>query len=42
MEQGLVNKPLRESLIAKGHEQVKRYSWKNMAREILTLYKSCA
>jgi glycosyltransferase involved in cell wall biosynthesis len=42
MEQGLVNKPLRDSLIVKGHEQVKRYSWKNMACEILTLYTSCA
>ena len=42
MERALTDKPLRDSLIAKGHEQIKHYSWTTMAREILKLYDSCA
>lgn len=32
---------LRESLIEKGFEQVKRYSWENCAKETLMVYKNC-
>ncbi|HLD20836.1 MAG TPA: glycosyltransferase family 1 protein, partial [Patescibacteria group bacterium] len=40
METALVNKPLRDSLVNKGFEQIKRYSWTTMAREILKIYES--
>ncbi|PJE76936.1 hypothetical protein COV05_01960 [Candidatus Uhrbacteria bacterium CG10_big_fil_rev_8_21_14_0_10_48_16] len=42
MEQALTDKPLREHLTQKGHEQIKRYSWKTMADKILEIYASCA
>lgn len=34
----LTDKNLREQLIQKGFEQVKKYSWEEMARETLKLY----
>ncbi|KKW33411.1 MAG: Glycosyl transferase family protein [Candidatus Uhrbacteria bacterium GW2011_GWA2_52_8d] len=42
METALVNNPLRDSLVNKGFEQIKRYSWTTMTREILKIYESCA
>jgi glycosyltransferase involved in cell wall biosynthesis len=35
----LDNPRLRESLIKKGHEQTKKYSWRRMAEETLAVYK---
>jgi len=35
-----VNKRLREELIKKGYEQVKKYSWKKTAKETLSVYDS--
>jgi len=35
----LNNRSLREELIKKGHEQVKKYSWEKMARETLKIYE---
>lgn len=35
----LTHPKLREELIKKGHEQVKKYSWQKMAEETLTVYK---
>jgi glycosyltransferase involved in cell wall biosynthesis len=34
----LGNKKLRDSLIKKGHEQVKKYSWRKMAEQTLAVY----
>jgi glycosyltransferase involved in cell wall biosynthesis len=36
----LKDKKLREKLIAAGEEQVKKYSWEQMAQETLVIYKS--
>ncbi len=38
MEQGLTDSELRDKLKAKGADQVKKYSWQTMAKEILKLY----
>ena len=38
MEQVLTNPSLRESLILKGREQIKRYSWSAMAQDIQKIY----
>lgn len=38
----LNDKKLRENMIKKGKEQVKKYSWEKMARETLEVYESCA
>jgi glycosyltransferase involved in cell wall biosynthesis len=35
----LMDKNLRQNLIEKGYVQVKKYSWKKMARDILEIYK---
>lgn len=35
----ITNDALRTSLIKKGHEQLKKYSWRKMAEETLTVYK---
>lgn len=35
----LSNKKLRDSLIKKGHAQVKKYSWQKMAEQTLAVYK---
>jgi glycosyltransferase involved in cell wall biosynthesis len=35
----LTDKDLRESLIAKGHEQVKKYSWQRTAEQTLEIYQ---
>ncbi len=40
MEKGLTDTDLREQLIKKGFEQIKRYSWTTMARKVLTVYES--
>lgn len=40
MEQALTDHALRTTLIAKGREQVKKYSWKTMARETCELYQA--
>ncbi|MBI4256532.1 glycosyltransferase family 4 protein [Candidatus Uhrbacteria bacterium] len=42
METVLTDKPLCDSLVRKGFEQFKRYSWTSMARDILNIYESCA
>ncbi len=39
MEQGLTDEKLRTKLKTKGDSQVKKYSWKTMAEEILKVYK---
>ncbi len=36
----LNNKELREELVKKGFERSQKFSWKNMAKEVLELYKS--
>ena len=36
----LNNKELREELVKKGFEQSQKFSWKNMAQDVLELYKS--
>ena len=36
----LKNQELRENLIAKGKEQVKKYSWKNCAKEVLSVLEN--
>jgi glycosyltransferase involved in cell wall biosynthesis len=38
-EEVMTNKKLRDSLIKKGHEQLKKYSWHKMAEETLLVYK---
>lgn len=40
MEKGLTDAKLRERLKTKGGEQVKKYSWERMARQILQLYQT--
>jgi glycosyltransferase involved in cell wall biosynthesis len=35
----LTDKQLRDSLIQKGAEQVKKYSWQRMAEQTLAVYK---
>jgi glycosyltransferase involved in cell wall biosynthesis len=35
----LSNRTLRESLIKKGHEQVKKYSWQKMTEQTVAIYK---
>jgi glycosyltransferase involved in cell wall biosynthesis len=35
----LTNKELRSELIARGHEQVKKYSWQRMAEQTLAVYE---
>ena len=35
----LLDKPLRKTLIQKGFEQIKKYSWSKMAEKTLDLYK---
>lgn len=42
MERGYSDERLRAELIAKGREQVKKYSWAVMARSILNLYGNVA
>ncbi len=37
----LGNTPLQEELAAKGYEQIKKYSWKEMARRTLEIYNNC-
>ena len=37
----LDNPSIRQELIKKGYQQVKKYSWKRMARETLRLYENC-
>jgi len=36
----LINREVREDLIQKGFEQVKKYSWQQMAKETLEIYKT--
>ncbi len=36
----ITDKKLREQLIVKGHKQIKKYSWRRMAEETLTIYQS--
>jgi len=38
IHQVLSNKKLRESLVAKGYKQVKKYSWRRMAEQTLEVY----
>jgi glycosyltransferase involved in cell wall biosynthesis len=40
VEEVFENEKLREDLIQKGYEQVKKYSWKNMAEKTLEIYKN--
>lgn len=42
MKTGLSDTNVRQALITQGYEQVKKYSWTSMAREVLRVYKSCA
>ncbi|MDP2812723.1 MAG: glycosyltransferase family 1 protein, partial [bacterium] len=38
MEDIIANKNLRDLLIAKGYQQIKKYSWEKMAQETLRIY----
>ena len=40
IEEVLTNNVLREKLILAGYKQIKKYSWKKMAKETLLLYKN--
>lgn len=40
LEEITKNEPLRQELIQKGYEQIKKYSWKKMAQETLEIYRS--
>lgn len=40
INQVLMDENLRENLIAKGFEQIKKYSWRKMAEETLKIYKN--
>lgn len=42
MEQAINDPALREELAQKGAEQIKRYTWADMASTILKIYQSCA
>ncbi|NQV90395.1 glycosyltransferase family 4 protein [Candidatus Uhrbacteria bacterium] len=42
METALTNIALRTELTAKGHAQIKQYSWRTMAKEIQKIYTTCA
>jgi glycosyltransferase involved in cell wall biosynthesis len=42
MKRLLSDENLREKLIAGGKEQIKKYSWHDMAKEIQTIYENCA
>jgi glycosyltransferase involved in cell wall biosynthesis len=39
MEQSLSDEKLRDQMKKKGHEQIKKYSWKHMAEETAKIYK---
>lgn len=39
LKQALGNEPLRRDLIARGYQQVKRFSWENNARQVLEIYQ---
>ncbi|MCR4314316.1 MAG: glycosyltransferase family 4 protein [Candidatus Uhrbacteria bacterium] len=39
METALTDKALRDQLVKKGFEQIKRYSWTTMTREIIEIYE---
>ena len=39
VDEVISNKKLRDSLIKKGHEQLKKYSWRKMAEETLAIYR---
>ncbi len=41
LDQLLKDGALRQQLIANGREQIKRYSWKKMAEETVSVYESC-
>jgi glycosyltransferase involved in cell wall biosynthesis len=41
IEQGLADEKLREDLINRGYEQIKKYSWIDCAEKTLEVYKSC-
>jgi len=41
IEQALTDEKLREDLINRGYEQIKKYSWINCAEKTLEVYKSC-
>ncbi|MFA5359454.1 MAG: glycosyltransferase family 1 protein [Patescibacteria group bacterium] len=41
IEQGLADEKLREDLINRGYEQIKKYSWVDCAEKTLEVYKSC-
>jgi glycosyltransferase involved in cell wall biosynthesis len=40
IKKALVDRELRERLISSGFEQIKKYSWPQMARETLEIYRS--
>ncbi len=42
MIQLVSDEKLRKKLIREGHEQAKKFSWKNMAQDVLNLYKEIA
>ena len=42
MEQALSDEKLRQSMTKKGHEQIKKYSWKHMAEETKKIYEQHA
>ena len=35
----LLDKQVRQRLITRGHEQVKRFSWRRTAQEVLSVYR---
>jgi glycosyltransferase involved in cell wall biosynthesis len=41
IEQALANEKLRENLINRGYEQIKKYSWIDCAKKTLEVYRSC-
>lgn len=40
IQEVITNEKLRKDLVQKGHEQVKKFSWRHMAQETLAVYKS--
>jgi glycosyltransferase involved in cell wall biosynthesis len=41
IEEALADEKLRENLINRGYEQIKKYSWTDCAEKTLKVYKNC-
>jgi glycosyltransferase involved in cell wall biosynthesis len=42
IREALINEPLREALIRKGHQQARKFSWEATARQVLEVYREFA